>query len=136
MKPYMTKPRKILFDFLQSNFHKEFSAKEIKNALSEQDISLSSIYRNLQFLEREGLIKHVVCDKSYSNEVYYQCVDNKCCASHIHLICERCRQSIHMCEQEQTHVNEHILSCIGFRVNNDKTVIYGVCKDCSNLSLS
>lgn len=130
MKSYMTKPRKILLEFLKSNLHQEFSVGEIKKALNEQNISLSSIYRNLQFLEKQGLVKQVVGDKTNINEIHYQCVNSTDCMLHIHLVCEHCRSTIHMCEQEQNQIHEHILSSIDFHVNNNKTVIYGSCASC------
>ena len=68
MSKYMTKQRKALLAFLSAHADEELTARQMEQALSEQGISISAVYRNLADLEKEGKVRR--SSKSGSREVY------------------------------------------------------------------
>ena len=53
----MTKQRKALLAFLSAHADEELTARQMEQALSEQGISISAVYRNLADLEKEGKVR-------------------------------------------------------------------------------
>ncbi len=128
MRRYTTSQRKFLLDFLHRNSHSSFSVKQIKDEIGALGISTSSVYRNLALLEKDGLLQKV--HVSNRKETTYQYIDAEQCADHIHLICEKCKKSYHY-EREFTQlIVEQTLDLTGFRINKQKTFIYGICSYC------
>ncbi len=132
MAVYMTGQRKLLLEFLQSNFHKQLSAKKIKEALKDNSISLSSIYRSLAFLEKQGLVRRILSDENTVNEALYQYIDENRCFSRIHLICEKCGNTSHLSESREKILVKLLLKDSNFYINSNKTVIYGTCESCKS----
>ena len=54
MAEYMTKQRKLLMDYLISHTDETLPTSRIVEALSDEGISPSAIYRNLSALEKKG----------------------------------------------------------------------------------
>ena len=125
MATYATEQRKVLMLFLQCNPDKQFSAKEIADALEEGGISRSAVYRNLSFLEKEGLVSRTV--KAGCRESLYQFVGADACRSCLHLTCVKCGSICHMKAAEV----EALLPENGFKLDRKKTVLYGVCRECT-----
>ena len=60
MPKYQTKQRTLLLDFLNQHPDELLSAKEIAENLKADNISVSSVYRNLADLEEDGMVvKHI-----------------------------------------------------------------------------
>lgn len=88
--------------------------KEIPN------ISLGTVYRNLNQLKDEGLITVV---ESSDTKVHYE--GNL--SEHIHFLCERCHNITDVfCETQVPKALEDM----GLLVESQKTVYYGLCKAC------
>ena len=121
---YATEQRKLLMLFLQCHPDECFSAAEIAEALSDASISLSAVYRNLSYLEKEGLINRQV--KAGRRESYYQFVAAASCRNCLHLSCVKCGSVHHM----QAESIEGLLQN-GFALDCKKTVLYGVCRNCT-----
>lgn len=126
----MTKQRKTIFDFLRNNLHRQFTVKQMQSSLASEFISLSTLYRNLKILEKDGYIKCSLKNTNLGNEVLYQYISKENCSSHIHAICTICENTFHLEHSEESLINNSLLNSHGFFVDNNKTVIYGVCKDC------
>ena len=122
---YATEQRKLLMLFLQCHPDESFSAAEIAEALSDASVSLSAVYRNLSYLEREGLINRQV--KAGRRECYYQFVAAVSCRNCLHLSCVKCGSVHHM----QAESIEGLMQN-GFTLDPKKTVLYGVCRDCTD----
>ncbi len=129
MNQYSTIQRRKLLEFFKENSHCSFSVKQIFADIGSSDISISSIYRNISALESEGLIQRV--HSSNKRDAFYQYFDPSACAGIIHLICEKCAKAYHLdCKISNLLENESIDS-LGFVINMQKTVIYGLCKSCA-----
>ena len=116
MSGYATEQRKLLMLFLQCHPDECFSAAEIAEALSDASVSLSAVYRNLAYLEREGLINRQV--KAGRRESFYQFVAAAACRNCLHLSCVKCG-SVH-------HLQASSLAPLlqdGFAVDPQKTVL-------------
>jgi len=128
MADYMTVRRKKLWDFLCNNPDRQFTAKQIMEAIPDANISLSAIYRNLSYLEEKGLINRMAHEKS--NEMCYQVVHVEGCENSIHMVCSQCGSISHMDALEADHMVGEIRIRDGFAVNRGKTMIYGTCRQC------
>lgn len=84
------------------------------------NISLGTVYRNLGQLKDEGFITVV---ESSDTKVHYE--GNL--TEHIHFLCKRCNNITDVwCKSEvPTELSE-----MGLQVESQKTVYYGVCKNC------
>lgn len=126
---YMTKQRRELAAFLQARPDQQLSAKQIACALEEKGVSMSAVYRNLVYLTQMGVVRKLAT--GVEHEALYQYMDAKDCKNCIHLTCMQCGQSFHM----DTRLSEQMLSAVseadGFQINKAKTVVFGLCKDCS-----
>lgn len=128
MAMYMTGPRKELISFLRDNPDRQFSASQLQERLAGAGVSLSAIYRNLTFLEEEGLISRSM--KDGSRESFYQYIDSAECRGCLHLTCTKCGKTIHMDHAAANSMLDNVSKKDGFEVSTAKTVLYGVCKDC------
>lgn len=154
MATYMTKQRKTIFDFLRNNLHRQFTVKQMLDSLvgcdnglkGRQDkkdkpdtkntkLSLSTLYRSLKYLEKEGYIKCSLKNTELGNEVLYQYINKENCNSHIHAICTLCDTTFHLEQSQEQIINNSLLDNNGFFVDNNKTVIYGACANCHQAGL-
>ncbi len=130
MAVYHTKQRQLLGEFFSSHPHKVFSATEVVQYFAvNHDISASTIYRNLSELDAEGEIRQVA--NLGGRDTHYQYIGTDSCKGQIHLLCSKCHRSIHMHSDTMRYLSGQLLSTDGFVVDNNSSVIYGVCKQCS-----
>ena len=86
------------------------------------NISLGTVYRNLGQLHDEGYITIV---ESSDKKVHYE--GNL--EDHIHFLCKKCDVITDIfCKNEVPRVFDNL----GHLVESQKTVYYGICKDCRN----
>lgn len=129
MASYTTEQRRKLLSFLKSNPDSQFSAKQIAEELSEKSVSISSIYRNLATLEKEGLVTRTAVKGS--RDSYFRYLDNDHCRECIHLTCLNCSKIFHLDSKIADSMTAALYNSSGFTVKRPDTVIYGVCKNCS-----
>lgn len=128
MSEYMTEQRKRLLDFFGKNHDKCFSARDVAEALKDENISISAIYRNLSRLERDGLLSRTV--KKGSRESYYQGMLSDNCRDKIHLSCIKCGNTFHMDNEISAALLDGVSRNDGFTISKSKTVLYGICESC------
>lgn len=84
------------------------------------NISLGTVYRNLGQLKDEGIITVV---ESSDKKVHYE--GNL--TEHIHFLCKKCNNITDIfCKSA---IPEELLN-MGFEIESQKTVYYGICKNC------
>ena len=127
MPKYMTKQRKLLTEYLSSRTDESISASVIAEALSDK-ISKSAVYRNLADMEAEGKLRRVA--NKGSREVIYQYVDEEKCHDCLHLSCKKCGKTYHMKHTAADSLIDNVKVNEEFVNNKEKTVLYGICKDC------
>lgn len=130
MSQYLTAQRKELISFFEKNTDKQFSAKEILDQLKDKAITLSSVYRNLIYLEEKGFIRR--CIKDYSNEAYFQYMHSPECSNSIHLTCAKCGKIFHLDEKTASDLTDAVKNKYDFEITRPKTIISGICKSCKN----
>ncbi len=84
------------------------------------NISLGTVYRNLGQLKDEGIITVV---ESSDTKVHYE--GNL--TDHIHFLCKECHNITDVFCESKIPV---ALSDMGHEVQSQKTVYYGICKNC------
>lgn len=125
---YKTKQRQALLDYLEQHTHEELSAGEIAEALAQQDISRSAVYRNLSVLEQEGKLRRSA--RSGSRETTYRFSDCAECRACLHLTCTECGRTFHMDTHAADALIRNVERAEGFSINRAETVLYGVCSAC------
>ena len=128
MSKYMTKQRKALLSFLSAHADEELTARQLEQALCEQGVSISAVYRNLSELEKEGKIRRI--SKSGSREVFYLYTDAHACRESLHLSCKKCGKTYHMNSQCADMLINNLAQNDEFTIDKSDTVLYGVCKAC------
>ena len=94
MSSYSTRQRKALLAYLSRHPDELLSARQIADALADEKISLSAVYRNLAQLEAEEKVRR--SSKSGTREVYYQYLDAESCKGALHMSCVKCGRTFHM----------------------------------------
>lgn len=131
MKKYDTRQRDDLLRFLNRHPDQPLSARQIAQALSEQPVSLSAVYRNLSQLEAEGLVRKSV--KPGGREAVYRYTGAPECRSHLHLSCIRCGKTFHMDAERTVQLARAMAEREGFELDLPGTVLYGVCRNCRRI---
>ncbi|MBQ7295011.1 MAG: transcriptional repressor [Clostridia bacterium] len=129
---YNTKQKKIIYNFLLQNKDRLMTCDEIADSLKAEGtpVGKATLYRFLDSLVSLGDARKL------SNEdkkcAAYQLLDKEMnCKSHLHMKCTCCGELYHLGCEFMHSVGEHILNHHQFIIDNSKTVIYGVCKNCS-----
>ena len=119
-----SKQRQIIYDMIKSNpVHP--TADYIYNALKKDypDLSLGTVYRNLNVLTETGMIIKITSESD--SEHYDGNIDN-----HYHFMCENCH---HIYDVDIPYLNdiekEAQSGCV-HKINNHHLVFNGICKDC------
>lgn len=126
MKKYRTAQRERLAGFFCSNPDKQFTIEELQDNLS--GISLSSIYRNINDMVKEGTIKRFQKDNLRSSG--YQYIGESACSEHLHLKCSRCGCIIHMDSTSSLQILTELKNKTGFELDKSTTILHGSCSDC------
>jgi Fur family ferric uptake transcriptional regulator len=131
---YSTKQREAVLEYLRlmkdSHVTAAGIAAHFAHAEAGERVGRTTVYRQLERLEREGLIRKYAGD---ANIACYQYTggDEHSAREHYHLKCESCGGLFHLQCQTLERIAEHILREHNFRVDSRKTVYYGICGDCA-----
>ena len=128
MANYSTKQRKLLLQYLHRHADEQLTVRQIGEALSDEAISTSAVYRNLAALEQAGEVRRL--SKSGAREVFYQYAGAAHCKDCLHLSCKKCGKTYHMDADEAERLIRSVAVCDHFTIDKTDTVLYGVCKDC------
>ncbi|MBQ4095638.1 MAG: transcriptional repressor [Oscillospiraceae bacterium] len=134
MAQYKTKQRAQVVECLKENKDKHMTVEMLIKYLSNAGVSVgrATIYRTLDMLCKEGIIRRY--ELTVDNSACYQYIDEHAdCSEHFHLKCEKCGELIHLDCDHITELSKHIEKDHAFKVNNSKTVLYGLCAKCAGL---
>ena len=129
---YKTKQKQLIYDFLLNNSDYMLTCDEILYALKESGtpVGKATLYRFLDSLVSSGEARKVIDENKKSSA--YQLVDKEMnCDGHMHLKCTCCGNFVHLGCDFMHSVGEHILKHHQFTIDNSKTLIYGICGECS-----
>ena len=119
-----TASRRVLLEVLfGSSDHR--SVEDLAAAVQSRapDVHLSTIYRNLEELERLGVIVHTHLGHGPAT---YQLASS----AHSHLICERCGRRFEAPEEFFAGLAREALERYGFTIDPHHFAILGRCADC------
>ena len=127
---YQTKQRAQILDYFIAHAEHHVTAVELLQAFATlpKPISLATIYRQLERLESEGLVRRYTTDER--GGACWQYCGGHACTTHFHLKCTECGTLIHVTCDYLDGIGDHILSQHGFVVDHSRTVFYGVCEQC------
>ena len=120
----MTKQRKAILNILKnSDIHP--TADWIYDQVKEEipNISLGTVYRNLNVLEEMGEIMVLDYGSSYSR---YDGTAN----NHYHFKCESCKKIFDIDHEVIEDLNKRVEKNTPFKVNTHRLEFYGICSKC------
>ena len=128
---YNTRQKQVIYEYLLSNREKLLSCDEISDNLKAMGtpVGKATLYRFLDSLVSSGDARKIADDGKKS--AAYQLLDKDMnCHGHMHLKCTCCGALTHLGCDFMSTVGEHILKHHKFKIDNSKTLIYGICEDC------
>ncbi len=129
MRDYNTGQRRCLISVLEKHCDCQFTAEQIAELIAEEggEISLSAVYRNIERLEQDGLVRRSAAGGS--KKAVYQYIGGQC-ARHLHLQCVSCGQITHLDDEAASAMRRAVSSCGDFDIDEKMTVLYGRCGEC------
>ncbi|MFR6694375.1 MAG: Fur family transcriptional regulator [Dysosmobacter sp.] len=127
MSSYSTRQRKALLAYLSRHPDELLSARQIADALVDEKISLSAVYRNLAQLEAE---EKGAAARAARGRSTYQYLDAESCKGALHMSCVKCGRTFHMASGNAALFAKHLAQSEQFTLDAADTVLYGICADC------
>jgi len=128
---YATANRKKILDFLKENHNRTLTVADIDAHLKccDSEVNITTIYRYLDKLEKEGTVIKYVAEKG-SQATYQYVEQGHNCEDHLHLQCVKCGKVIHLECHFMHEILEHVEKEHGFVMQCKNSIVYGTCKDC------
>lgn len=129
MADYKTKQKELILSYLKECPLPHVTAGDISLHLknSGSPVGTATVYRQLEKLTEAGLVRKY----NLEDGACFQYVEGgKECREHFHLKCLSCGELIHVDCDFLCTIAPHILEHHGFEVDNSRTVMYGMCKNC------
>lgn len=129
---YNTRQRDRINAYLQENSNRHITVDEIYDFFKENQhpIGVSTIYRYLDLLVDEGVVRKFMVEKgSPACYQYFGAVPH--CHEHFHLKCDNCGKLFHVECSSLTQAAGEIEKSYGFKIDHAKTVLYGQCSHCN-----
>ncbi len=133
MDKYKTKQSATVLACLEENSGKALTVDEIVDLLKIQGtpVGKTTVYRHIDRLVSQGSVRKFVSGEN-AGATYQYIHNHQHCNEHFHLKCSSCGELVHLGCEFMKGIDEHILSHHGFKVDNSKTVLYGICRKCSD----
>lgn len=128
---YKTKQREYVLNAMQESGRRHVTAAELVHMLQDsgKSVGLATVYRNLEQLVEEGLVRKYTLDER-TGACYQYVGKNGACQNHFHLKCVRCGELFHVDCAYMNDLGTHLLKEHDFAIDHTKTVLYGVCGKC------
>lgn len=130
---YITKQSTEILECLKENKNRHLTADEVYGILCSNGVSVgrTTVYRHLEKLYADSVIRKFTLGDSTSACYQFFEGDEKC-FNHYHLKCTVCGKLIHAECGFLNELSEHIFNEHNFKIDGEKTVLYGVCSVCAN----
>lgn len=134
MRPveYKTKTGSQILSFLEEKKDVAVSVMDICENLERSGVktNISTVYRQLdKLVSCKKVITH---SAENGKKILYQYIAGKeKCLSHLHIQCTGCSKIIHLDCSESSDFTSHIERAHGIVLDYSKTVLYGLCSECS-----
>ena len=128
---YKTKQRQALLDYLRTVPGRHITVSDIRAhfARREKPIGMTTVYRQVEALVREGVLRKYVVDKN-SAACFEYTGENPEERGALHCKCEHCGRLLHIPCGAFAELEQHLSGRHGFNLNPQRTVLYGRCEDC------
>lgn len=123
-----TEQKEIILNYLKQHSDKHMSINEIYEEVKE-DVGKTTIYRIINHLIEKGQVTKIPLENGQGFCYKYNS-KNENCNKHYHLICEKCNHLYHFESEVVTKVSEEAEQNEDFKIDNNRIVFYGICKDC------
>jgi len=122
-----TPPRRILLEILFDT-DRHLTAEELATAVQKRspDVHLSTIYRNLEELQKLGVVTHTHLGHG---PVTYQLAAH----AHAHFICDQCGKRVEAKDELFRDLARKAERELGFTIDPHHVAIFGRCSDCMAL---
>ena len=129
---YKTKQREIILDYLR-HAKSHVTIDDVTNHLKEDGnkVGRTTVYRYMEKLADEGLLRKYFIEEGVGACYQYQGSEAGC-SEHFHLKCTKCGKLFHVDCDFLSEIGVHVFEHHQFRIDNSKTVLYGVCKNCDS----
>lgn len=119
-----TSARLALLDIFEHN-KKPLSVKELAEKLGSTGVDTVTVYRNVESLEKAGLLKKIFIDNKQS---YYELASQN---HHHHLICKVCGKISDITGCSVTVSGKNLLKTHGFaKITGHSLEFFGICGKC------
>lgn len=129
MADYKTKQRALIIAYMKNCPLPHVTAGDIVAHLrgAGEAVGAATVYRQLEKMVEAGIVRKYIME----NCACYQYVGSgEHCHEHFHLKCLSCGQLLHVNCSLLSSLAPHILEHHGFEVDNSRTVMYGLCREC------
>ncbi len=131
---YRTRQREMIVSYLAGAGGEHVTAKSVHGALvkSGRDIGIATVYRQLDRLVEEGLVRQYTLGGGEA--ACYEYIGGSDSCKHapcFHCMCIECGSLFHMECGHLNDVADHLAAEHGFTINPQRTVFYGLCKACA-----
>lgn len=129
---YNTKQKQLILNFLKNNHHRLLTCDEISENMKRNGtpVGKTTVYRYVLKLKDEGMVRRIIDEND--KIARFQYIDEALdCDGHMHLRCLSCGDFHHLSCDFMEGVSRHLSEHHSFRIDNKKTVIYGLCEKCS-----
>ena len=139
MGKYQTEQKKLLIAFMEAHKNEQFSAEELSKILAGSPgkdgkaPGKSTVYRLVSELAEEGVLRRF--PRQAGRGWLYQFHQRNGCSGILHLKCRECGLLQHLDSQTSSMLLKQIRRDLGFTVDNDASVLYGLCASCEKTSL-
>lgn len=125
IKYRMTKQKRVILDVLKGTDTHPTADWVYDNVKKKvPNISLGTVYRNLNILKNQGEILELNYGKGFSR------FDGNT-SPHYHFTCEHCGRILDIKSPLFEHLNGEVASGIGMTVNSHRLEFYGRCGECA-----
>jgi len=128
---YTTKSRTRILECLRENADQTITVNAIQSFLEREDksVNLTTIYRYLDKLNKEGLVMKYASNKD--DTATYQIISMEHhCQEHLHIQCSRCNRVVHIDCGFMQQIEEHMLEHHGFTIDCSDSILHGLCENC------